>query len=168
MVFTPDKTGNTFRTYDKRQKGTIIDDYGRRSIQFVKKYEGFCNVASHVNFQPEIKGFFNKYHPLSHKPSSGKFETITSVLSHVFGDKINFILDYLHLLYMKPTQRLPVLLLESKEKNTGKSTFGTLLKIIFEDNAIKLGNNDFESEFNEIWVSKLCIIVDETSLEKKA
>lgn len=41
-------------------------------------------------------------------------------LKSCFRAKIDFALNYLLLLYTKPTQRLPILLLESKEKGTGK------------------------------------------------
>ncbi|MDQ6482352.1 DUF5906 domain-containing protein [Dyadobacter sp. LHD-138] len=168
LVHRPDKHGRTQRLYVERQKSTIVDDFGRKSLKWVMKYEGFCCVASHTNFKQVIDGFFNEYNPLSHKPTSGNFDTIISILNHIFKDKIEFALDYLKLLYTNPTQRLPIILLESKEKNTGKSTFGNLLKLIFQDNAIKLGNSDFESDFNAIWIKSLCIIVDETSLDKKS
>jgi hypothetical protein len=38
--------------------------------------------------------------------------------------------DYVQLLYHKPTMRLPILCLVSKENETGKSTFGDLMKAI--------------------------------------
>lgn len=167
LVHQPDKTGRTHRKYVERLKTTIQDDFGKNSTKWVKKYEGFCLVPSHINFQPEINGFFNEYYQLSHEPDEGSWATIMQILRHIFGDHITFIIDYLHLLYTRPTQWLPILLLESKAKNTGKSTFGTLLKLIFEENAIKLGNSDFESDFNALWIKSLCIIVDETSLDKK-
>lgn len=167
-VNRPDKSGRTQRVYVERQKSTIIDDFGRKALQWVMKYEDFCCVASHTNYQQVIQGFFNKYHPLSHIPAPGQFETILGILKHIFNDRIEFAIDYIQLLYTRPTQRLPIILLESKEKNTGKSTFGNLLKMIFQDNAIKLGNSDFESDFNAIWVESLSIIVDETSLDKKS
>ena len=37
---------------------------------------------------------------------------------------------------------------------------------MFQDNTAKLGNAELESDFNSIWVKRLAIIVDETSLEK--
>lgn len=40
-------------------------------------------------------------------------------------------LDYLQLLYLYPIQKLPILLLVSEERNTGKSTFLNFLKAIF-------------------------------------
>jgi hypothetical protein len=169
-VFVPDKDGKLFRTYVKRDKGTVQDDLGKTSDAYkgIKKYEGFCLVPSHTNYQQVVQGFFNEYYQISHQPKAGEFESIMTVLKHIFNEKIEFILDYLQILYTKPTQRLPILLLESKERGTGKSTFGNLLKLMFEDNSAKLGNAELDSDFNSIWVKRLCIIVDETSLEKNS
>ncbi|WP_439555230.1 primase-helicase family protein, partial [Dyadobacter sp.] len=166
-VWEPDKLGRRQKKYVPRLKSTIKDDFGANYLPYIKKYEGFVTVPSHVNYQSEIGGFFNKYNKLTHVPKPGAFPNISRVLNHIFEGYLDFIMDYMHLLYVKPTQRLPVLLLESQQRNTGKSTFGTLLKHIFQDNAIKVGNSDFESDFNSVWIDKLCVIVDETSLEKK-
>lgn len=167
-VFVPDKDGKLHRSYVKRDKGTVQDDLGKNSDFFksIKKYEGFCLVPSHIQYKQVVQGFFNEYYKISHEPKEGKFDAILDYLNHVFGNKIDFILDYLQILYVKPTQRLPILLLESKERGTGKSTFGNLLKLMFQDNTAKLGNAELESDFNSIWVKRLAIIVDETSLEK--
>ena len=169
-VFIPDKDGNLFRMYVKRDKGTVQDDLGGKHSDFynsIKKYEGFCLVPSHVGYKQLIEGFFNEYYQISHVPSKGEPKTILSLLTHIFGVvHLGFILDYIQLMYLRPTQRLPVLLLESKARGTGKSTFGNLLKIMFEDNSVKIGNSELDSDFNSVWVKKLAIIVDETSLEK--
>ncbi len=167
-VFVPDKIGQLHRKYIERQRATIIDDFGREFLPMIKRYEGFVNIPSHTNFLQEIHGFFNEYFPLTHQLCEGNFETIQHILTHIFAEKIDFAFDYLQLLYLKPTQRLPIILLESEQKNTGKSTFGNLVKLIFQDNAIKLGNGDLESDFNSIWVKRLCLVVDETALEKKS
>lgn len=169
-VFRPDKDGNFERLYVSREKGTVQDDLGKNSPEFkdIKKYEGFVNVPSHTNYQQVIKGFFNEYFKISHEPKESKHVIITEFLSHIFGEKIDFALDYLQLLYTKPTQRLPIILLESKERNTGKSTFGNLLKLIFQDNTAKVGNADLDNDFNSVWVKRLAIIVDEASLEKNS
>lgn len=167
-VMQPDKRGKQCPVYLKRTKSTIIDDYGKPSLEYIKKYEGFVCVPSHTNFQEEINGFFNEYAKLSYSPKEGEFKHILILIRHIFGENhVEFALDYLQLLYTKPTQRLPILLLESKERGTGKSTFGNLVSAMFEDNAVKLGNSDFESDFNAIWIKRLAIIVDETSLDKR-
>lgn len=169
-VFIPDKDGRLFRMYVKRDKGTVQEDLGGKSNDFyksIKKYEGFCIVPSHVDYKQVIEGFFNEYYQISHQPKKGECQTIIDFLKHIFGvSHLGFILDYLQLMYLNPTQRLPILLLESKARGTGKSTFGNLLKLIFEDNSVKIGNSELDSDFNSVWVKKLAIIVDETSLEK--
>ncbi|AYQ32315.1 primase-helicase family protein [Runella sp. SP2] len=168
IVFRPDKEGKPFKDYLKLNKGTLIDDHTHGIIKYISKFDDFCMVASHTNYKQVINGFYNEYSELTHKPKEGNCDTILSVVKHVFGEHyFDFAIDYLQLLYTNPYQRLPILLLESQEKNTGKSTFANIVYKIFQDNAIKIGNNDLQSDFNSVWVKRLAIIVDETSLEKK-
>lgn len=54
---------------------------------------------------------------------------------------------------MQPRQKLPILLLVSEERNTGKTTFLNFLKSIFEDNATFNTNEDFRSKFNSDWLN---------------
>lgn len=165
-VSQPNRNGGFDTVYTKRSKSTITDDFSREAIKYIKKYEGFVSVPSHTNYQQEISGFFNKYAKLSYEPKDGDFDHILQLLRHIFGEHLFFILDYFQLLYTRPQQRLPIILLESKERGTGKSTFGSLVCAMFQDNAIKLGNSDLDSLFNSIWIEKLSVVVDETSLEK--
>ncbi len=168
IVYRPDKDGKPIKDYLKLNKGTIIDDNTHGIIKYIDKYDDFCMVASHTNFRQVINGFYNEYSELTHKPAPGSCDKILSIIRHVFGDAyFDFAIDYLQLMYTDPYQRLPIILLESQEKNTGKSTFGILVNKIFQDNAIKIGNNDLQSDFNSFWVKRLAIIVDETSLEKR-
>lgn len=168
IVFRPDKEGKPFKDYLKLNKGTLIDDHTHGIIKYISKFDDFCMVASHTNYKQVINGFYNEYSELTHKPKEGNCDTILSVVKHVFGEHyFDFAIDYLQLLYTNPYQRLPILLLESQEKNTGKSTFANIVYKIFQDNAIKIGNNDLQSDFNSVWVKRLAIFVDETSLEKK-
>jgi hypothetical protein len=168
ITHRPDKNGNLHRVLSKRKKGTITDDFGNKILGSIPKYEDFVMVPSHVNYQEVIHGHYNKYYKLDHKPKPGSCNHIISYLTHVFGEKyLDFILDYFQLLYLKPTQNLPVILLESFKKNTGKSTFGILATKIFQFNSVSVGNKDLQSDFNSVWMDKLLIILDETSLDGK-
>lgn len=168
IVQRPDKEGKLFKDYLKLNKGTIIDDHSKSILRYIEKYDDFCTVASHTKFKQIINGFFNQYNELTHKPKEGNYDTILGIISHVFGEHyLDFALDYVKIMYCDPYQRLPILLLESTQKNTGKSTFANILYKIFQDNAIKIGNNDLQSDFNSVWVKRLAIIIDEASLEKK-
>ncbi|RDB05613.1 DUF5906 domain-containing protein [Runella aurantiaca] len=163
----PDKEERMELVFDKRKKSTITDDYGKDATQFIKRYKGFCLVPSHHNYRREINQCYNTYYPLTHQPQAGSIENSLSLLRHIFGERIEFAVDYMQLLYQRPAQLLPILLLQSKERETGKSTFGQWLRDIFETNSVKLGNADLQGDFNSSFMEKLLIVVDETSLERK-
>jgi len=67
-------------------------------------------------------------------------------------EQIELGLDYLQILFTQPTQMLLILLLVSNERNTGKTTFLSFLKMIFGKNATFNTNEDFRSQFNADWL----------------
>lgn len=147
----------------------IKDDHGKESIAHIPKYEGFTNIADHLNYQAVVEGYWNLYDELDHEARKGDFPNIKKLLKHLFGEQYDneFILDYLTILYRYPWQKLPVLCLVSKEQNTGKSTFIFLCKLIFKNNMILINSNDLTGDFNDHWTSKLIAASEETFLEKK-
>ena len=145
----------------------IRQDYGKDFLANVPKYDGFCCVPSHLDYQPVVGSFKNKYSPLSHIPAEGEWPCIESLVRHIFGDQYNLGLDYLQILYTMPLQKLPILLLVSEERNTGKSTFLNFLKLLFEANVTFNTNENFRSQFNDDWNGKLIIVVDEVLLNKR-
>ena len=168
IVFRPDKSGKLYKDLLRLSKTTITDDYTKGILKYINKYDDFTLVASHINYQQSINGFYNQYHEVTHKPTQGDCVNIFHILTHIFGEShIDFILDYLQILYTNPNQCLPIILIESSDKNTGKTTVSNLFYWIFQYNAIKLGNSDLQSEFGGFWLQRLLIIVDETSLEKQ-
>lgn len=124
--------------YEKRRviwnNSTLRQDYGKNYLATVPKYDGFCTVPDHLNYRKEIDGFLNLYEPIEHTPQIGDFPNIRSLVLHIFGEQYNLGLDYLQLLFLQPLQKLPILLLVSEERNTGKSTFLNFLKAVFGDN----------------------------------
>ena len=145
----------------------IRQDYGKDFLANVPKYDGFCCVPSHLDYQPVVGSFKNKYSPLSHIPAEGEWPCIESLVRHIFGDQYDLGLDYLQILYTMPLQKLPILLLVSEERNTGKSTFLNFLKLLFEANVTFNTNENFRSQFNDDWNGKLIIVVDEVLLNKR-
>jgi Family of unknown function (DUF5906) len=169
FVKKSNKKGQYYDDKIELSKTTITDQFSRNILPHIEKYDGFTLVPSHVNYEQVRGTFYNQYYQISHKPKEGGFDNIMKLINHIFGEShTNFALDYLQILYKNPTQNLPILVLESFEKNTGKSTFSNLLFNIFQQNAIKLGNGDLSSDFNGFWLQRLLIIVDETSLDKDA
>lgn len=152
----------------KWNRQTLIDDYGKESIAKVKKYDSFCIIPSHNQFEQVVNNCYNQYQPLSYELKEGNnYQNIIQFLRHIFGEQFELGLDYLTILWQKPTQILPILCLVSTERNTGKTTFINLLKLIFESNMTINTNDDFRSRFNADWSGKLIIGVDEVLLDKK-
>lgn len=183
-VFIPNKYKELERAFHRRMKGTIIDDHGKNILKHIPKYQAFCNVPDHVDFQPVINNCFNVYAPFEHEAETGDWETIDKFMRHIFGTgdinwtdpktkeklKINELdlgYDYLTQLYKHPTQILPILCLVSRENGTGKSTLGKLLKLIFTQNVAIVGNAELADNFNAGWASKLLIICDEAKIDKQ-
>jgi len=143
---------------------TLRQDYGKHYLATVLKYDGFCTVPEHVNYQPVVGTFLNLYEPIDHKPMEGDFPSIRSLVEHIFGEQCELGMDYLQLLYLQPIQKLPILLLVSEERNTGKSTFLNFLKALFQNNVTFNTNEDLRSQFNSDWAGKLLIVVDKVLL----
>jgi hypothetical protein len=168
IVDFPLMSGDSSRSMIKWNKQTIVDDFGKESLQKITKYETFCTFPSHILYKREINNFYNKYEPLSYQfKEEGDWKNIEMFLQHLFGGQYDIGLDYLTILWKHPTQILPILCFVSIERNTGKSTFLKLLKILFEGNMTLNKNEDFRSRFNSDWADKLIVAVDEVLLDKK-
>ncbi|MGN6416157.1 MAG: primase-helicase family protein [Pseudobacter sp.] len=189
FVEVPNKYKQLERKFKVRQKSTISDDHGRDFIKHVTKYEEFCNVPDHVNFHQVINSCFNLYNPLDFEPdeeecTEADCPNIIEFVKHIFGENVVHFtdpetktkhdyknwelgLDYIQILYQQPAEKLPIICLVSKENNTGKSTFGKLLKQIFGSNCAIVGNSDLSNDFNGHWSTKSIVICDETKIDKQ-
>jgi hypothetical protein len=176
------------KVFVDRKKATITDDYSRDFAKHVPKYEAFCNVPDHNNFQQVIHNCFNVYSPIDHVPDEDEcfpedFPNIMKLIVHIFGEKIVHFsdketkerkefktvqigLDYLQLLYQQPAQKLPILCLVSKENGTGKSTLGFFLRSMLGANVAIVGNADLANDFNAHWATKSVVICDEAKIDK--
>ena len=125
---------------------TLRQDYGKHYLATVPKYDGFCTIPDHVNYRPIVEKFLNLYESIDHKPMVGDFPSIRSLVEHIFGEQYELGMDYLQLLYLRPIQKLPILLLVSEERNTGKSTFLNFLKALSQNNVTFNTNEDFRSQ----------------------
>ncbi len=167
FVEVPNKYHSLERRFERRLKGTIIDDHGKKFLDHIPKYKSFCNVPDHTNYHQVIDNCFNIYAPFEHEPEEGSCDTTLNFIKHIFQDQMELGLDYLQLLYQKPTQILPILCLVSRENSTGKTTFAKYLKEIFTQNLTIVGNDELSSGFNTTYANKLIIVSEETFLEKK-
>ncbi|MEM6321450.1 MAG: primase-helicase family protein, partial [Bacteroidota bacterium] len=164
----------------RRRKDTLKILHGKGFASYFKDYHylGFGNVPDNFDYKESHSGYYNRYSKIAYEPKKGSYNNILSMFKHIFGeDKVTHNkktlkryqigLDYVQMLIMEPTLPLPILVLYSVERETGKSTFPQFIKKILGTNAIKVGNKAFDSEFNEIFADKVLIWCDETLLDRK-
>lgn len=183
-VEVPSVGGSTRRELAPRNVATLSKLYGNNFWKYLKHFAGFCNVPNHTSYQLVIesgeKQYLNQYFPFKWVPKPGDWSHIKGFIQHIFGkekvthertgeeiERWELGLDYVQQLYLNPTQQLPVLILYSQENQTGKSTFGLLMQLIFGDNLVPIGNSDLQSDFNATYSSKLLAVCEETLLERK-
>ena len=167
IVEQPRLNGGYVRKRIAWNNETLRQDYGKDYIGSVPKYDGFCTVPEHIGYRSVVGKFLNLYEPIDHRPQEGDLSHIQSLVRHIFGEQYELGMDYLQLLYLQPIQKLPILLLVSEERNTGKSTFLNFLKALFQNNVTFNTNEDFRSQFNSDWAGKLLIVVDEVLLNRR-
>lgn len=167
-VRQPLSSGRSVETLIPWNVETLRQDYGKSYLACIPKYDGFCTVPDHTNYPAGRIDRFPEPLPsrFPFSPPMASFRTSTTFRS-IFGEPGRTGYDYLQLLYLRPLQRLPVLLLVSDERNTGKTTFLNLLKSIFGGNVTFNTNEDFRSQFNDDWMGKLLICVDEVLLNRR-
>jgi hypothetical protein len=187
FIQIPNQHKKLERVFVERKKGTIIDDHDKNFLRHVPKYEAFCNVPEHTNFQQVINNCFNVYSPLDFHPDEDECTAedcpvILQFLKHIFGttrqrmelngDKFecscfDLGMDYMQLLYERPDEKLPILCLVSKENNTGKSTLGNFLRLMLGANVAIVGNQDLAGDFNAHWATKTVVVLDEAKIDKQ-
>ena len=167
MIQMPNiRTNNREIKLVPRKKGTIVDDFGKDQLRKVRKYKAFINKPSHLEYKAVIDDCYNLYHPINYVAEQNcPWPHIKKLMEHIFGEQVELGYDYMQLLYRNPMQILPILCLVSQERGTGKTTFLDLIREIYGNNAIIVGNSEITSEFNALVSGKLVVGVDETSLE---
>ncbi|MDE5762276.1 MAG: hypothetical protein K2H68_02040, partial [Bacteroidales bacterium] len=147
-------------------KEAIKEDTNKKNyLEGIPRFRGFITYPNHTNYQEVVFGqFVNQYKPIPAKPQKGDCDKTMAFLSHIFGRQLYLGLDYLQLLYLEPLQMLPILLLVSNERNTGKTTFLRFLRLLFGENVTINRNDEFQDRFNSSWTNKLLICVDEVLL----
>jgi len=133
----------------RRKRSTLKNRFGDGFANFFKDYyyHGFANVPDNYNFKPVHHNKYNRYSQIAYQPQEGKIENVLSMLKHIFGEekithnkktlkRYEIGLDYIQILITEPTHPLPILILFSIERETGKSTFPEFLKMILGTNSI--------------------------------
>lgn len=176
IIDKPLISGDKVKVMVRWNRETIISDHGKSYLNNVLKLDGFCCIPNHFGYAQIVGDFYNTYHELPMKPIDKEFSleeleklipNSLQFMHHIFGEQMELGLDYIKLLYEKPTQTLPILCLVSKERSTGKSSFIKWMKAIFGMNMTYIKGNSFGSQFNSDWASMLIVAIDEVFFDKK-
>lgn len=173
IIEKPLISGDTTSVLVRWNRETIISDHGKSFLSSISKYDGFCCIPEHLDYQQIVRGFYNIYNEIPFSPSSenenfkNEIPFSLNFVKHIFGEQLELGLDYLKILLQYPTQILPILCLVSKERATGKSTFIKWLKEIFGLNMTYIKGDSFGSQFNSDWAAMLVVAIDEVFFDKK-
>lgn len=147
IVEKPMTDGTRQQQLIKWKYAFIKADHGREYAEEVPCYDDFITFPDNINPQQVVdEKFWNLYHPMKFKPEPGEFPNIDRLMEHIFGEQKVLGYDYLQQLYLQPQQKLPIIVLVSRERNTGKSTFMHFLHLWFGDNVTFNTNEDFGSQ----------------------
>lgn len=177
------------------KSGTVQDFYtiadkvinaqcGKGTSEKLYKYKHFISTTvepDHINFSREIINsmgyrFYNIYSPLPSKPVQGKWPHIEKLLRQITKEYpedtfhyYEMLLDWITIAYFYPREFLPIIMLVSRDRATGKTSFLNLLKAIFGNNTVIGDNNLLDTNFNSMLAGKLIVGIDESCLgENKA
>lgn len=168
---------NTLKNWAKSE---ITTDHGKKILSQIEKYDAMVNVPNNdprtyqQSFQIGESQLYNLYKEPAVEPKEGKWPTIQKLLIHLFGEteiqgKPRWVvaLDWITILYRYPTRKLPVPCLVSTHNETGKTTFIDLLRMVFGENVVEVGNSDLKQEFNAHYASALVVALNEGLIEKR-
>lgn len=148
------------------KKEEIKQDEGKSIIDQIPKFDDFTIQPDNLNYQPVVNNCYNLYRPFLHTPASGRWEWTEVLIRHIFGDQYNIGIRYLQILYLHPAHLMPILVLVSRERQTGKTTFLNWLNMVFGDNVANISPEDLANGFNSSYASSNIIAIEETLIEK--
>lgn len=152
-------------------RATIVDDHGKNFLTSIQKYNDFTIEPNNKNYSSVFKGNYNMFSKFSHEAEEFKDEEQIKwtliLLRHLFGEQIKYGLEYLKVLYDHPKQALPILVLISTERQTGKSTFIDWMTILFGDNSVIINPENIKSQFNGSYSDKNIIMIEESHFDSR-
>ena len=167
VIETIDRYGVKRKKLKLWKMAEIKPFHGKEVIYKIPRYDDFCLEPDNIDYQPIVNNMYNQHSPFSHQPDmyGGNFKWTKQLLQHIFADQYDQGMIYLQCLYMYPKQSLPILVLVSEERQTGKSTFVDWLSILFGDNMVIANPEDIGSSFNSSYSDKNIIAIEESRFD---
>jgi hypothetical protein len=166
IIEKEDRYGIIRTELKKWAKDEIKLDYGTSLLKDIKKYDDFVLIPNNKDYSQTSGEFYNLYAPFQHEPRAGDWKWTRILLEHIFGEQYNIGIVYLQVLYLYPKQALPVLVLVSKERQTGKSTFIDWMLMVFGANMSLIFPTDLSRSFNGSYSRSNIIAIEETVVDQ--
>jgi hypothetical protein len=172
-IVKPTRYGGEATLLKHWKKDEIKQDYDNTFINRVYKYDDFTIEPNNIDYNPIINNYYNLYSQFQHQVhpeiiEENQIQTSLELVKHIFGDKYEIGLKYLKILFEFPKQILPIIVLVSEERGTGKTTFLNWMDMIFGENCVAISPDDVSRGFNSIYATKNIILIDEAVAEKQA
>jgi len=172
----PDQFGAQQITLKAWSKEIIRSDYGKATdmINKIPKYDDFTIVPDNINYRRNVGNLYNEYMPFPHTPAKEDIKASDiphsiHLMKHIFGEHLQLgMIKYMKILYEYPKQMLPVLVLVSEERQTGKTTFLNWIQMLFGNNSVLINPSALTDNHNTAYATKNIIMIDETVIEKSA
>jgi len=175
IILKPDRFEVARREMKVWEKATLVDDYGKPFLGKIPKFDDFTIEPDNKKFKQVIGNNFNLYSPFEHtevspaKMDRKAFPWTERLLKHIFGSEEadwEKGCRYMKVLYDHPRQVLPILVLTSQERQTGKSTFIDWFNILFGANCVVINPQDIGSDFNSAYTDKNVIAIEESKFDR--
>jgi hypothetical protein len=159
---------NELKVWDKQ---TVVDDHGKNMLDDMERFDDFTLEPDNKNHECIINNNYNLYAPFEHKAANVEFVDelqmywTKTLLEHIFGEQYELGIKYIKVLYDYPKQILPILVLTSEERETGKSTFVDYINILFGANTVVINPQDISNSFNASYADKNIVIIEESRFE---
>ncbi|MEI7501553.1 MAG: DUF5906 domain-containing protein, partial [Bacteroidota bacterium] len=144
----------------------IFLDHGKPILNEIKKFDDFTILPDNLFYSPVVNNCYNLYRPFTHQPSPGTWDWTEVLIRHIFGEQYDLGIRYLQILYLHPERLMPILVMVSRQRQTGKTTFLNWLNMIFGDNMAMVSPDDLINGFNSTYAGSNIIAVEETLIEK--
>jgi hypothetical protein len=168
IIHKEDRYGGISQQLKAWKKEEIKLDHNSDLIQRIDKYDDFTIIPNNIDYQQSLNGFYNLYPKFQHTPLSGTYDTSIKFMNHIFGEQIELGLKYMKLLFEFPKQIMPILVLVSTERETGKTTFLNWIQMIFGQSSVMVSPTEITRDFNSLYANKNIIMIDEAVAEKGA
>ena len=155
-------------------KPTIVSDHGKDFIDKIECFDDFTLHPNNKNYQSIVNNNYNLYAPFEHKPMKANeykgeldWYWTHTLLNHIFGKQYELGIKYMKVLYDLPMQKLPILVLVSKERSTGKTTYVDFIELLFGANTVIINPQDIGNQFNGAYADKNIIMIEESRFKGK-